>query len=659
MRPRNDTCCNPFKIAKHGKKPIKCLRWINTSSGKIRICNSCRLRMNKMPLHDCESDSMRSLTLIPEANNAYSSDSSISSEASLKISKLNESLLLFGDSPIHKRKIVQKKYVANKKRKINSLIIKKLFDSSESVNEGDDIISKLKETYKTTFNRELKIKILTLFADWSYSQIQRNFSGATRHMISVAKNVVKEKGFLASPNPKPGKHLTDEIVNKVIEFYGSQEISRVMPGKKDCVKIGNETVQKRLVLCNLKEVHVLFKEKHPEAKIQFSKFAELRPKYCILPGATGTHSVCVCSIHQNVKLMIDGSSLSRLTSDNLQIVTYNDCLSKIICNPPTHDCYLRRCELCPGCDNLIEQLKQIFHEKMIDSISYKQWVTTDRCALETLQSSTDDFFDKFSEKLRRLLTHSYVAKEQHMFFNKKKKELHPGECVVISDFSENYAFVIQDSIQGAHWNNDQVTIHPMAIYYQENGEEKFTNYVAISECLKHDTVAVNLFQNGLISFLKNSLGKVEKIFYFSDGASAQYKNKKKFSNLVFHENDFGVKAEWHFFATSHGKGPCDGLGGTIKRLAARASLTNINSPINTPYIFFSWVKHNVKNVNTEFFTIEQYNDNNIKLQERFSKATTIRGTLGYHSFVPTENKQITVQITSLGTDAITTNICEL
>ena len=38
------------------------------------------------------------------------------------------------------------------------------------------------------------------------------------------------------------------------------------------------------------------------------------------------------------------------------------------------------------------------------------------------------------------------------------------------------------------------------------------------------------------------------------------------------EDDFEVKAEWHFSATSHGKGACDGLGGTVKRLAARASL---------------------------------------------------------------------------------------
>ena len=31
------------------------------------------------------------------------------------------------------------------------------------------------------------------------------------------------------------------------------------------------------------------------------------------------------------------------------------------------------------------------------------------------------------------------------------------------------------------------------------------------------------------------------------------KNRKNFINLCHHEDDFGVPAEWHFSATSHGK----------------------------------------------------------------------------------------------------------
>ena len=39
-----------------------------------------------------------------------------------------------------------------------------------------------------------------------------------------------------------------------------------------------------------------------------------------------------------------------------------------------------------------------------------------------------------------------------------------------------------------------------------------------------------------------------------------------------HQADFGIEAEWHSSATSHGKSAWDGVGGTVKLLAARASL---------------------------------------------------------------------------------------
>jgi hypothetical protein len=44
--------------------------------------------------------------------------------------------------------------------------------------------------------------------------------------------------------------------------------------------------------------------------IGFSKFAELHPKHCILAGARGTYTVCVCVIHQNITLMVQGAHLT-------------------------------------------------------------------------------------------------------------------------------------------------------------------------------------------------------------------------------------------------------------------------------------------------------------------------------------------------------------
>ena len=172
-----------------------------------------------------------------------------------------------------------------------------------------------------------------------------------------------------------------------------------------------------------------------------------------------------------------------------------------------------------------------------------------------------------------LLSHSFIATEQSRFYKNCKSTLQPKEVLVSVDFSENYAFILQDAAQGFHWNNAQATIHLFVAYYIDSENLCHLNYVVVSDCMHHDTAAFHLFQKSFITFLKTRFPSFpEKIYYFSDGAAAQHKNHKNFINLCYHEAYFGINAEWHFFATSHGKGSCDGVGGTIKQLEAKASL---------------------------------------------------------------------------------------
>jgi hypothetical protein len=78
-------------------------------------------------------------------------------------------------------------------------------------------------------------------------------------------------------------------------------------------------VQKRLILANLKEIFKKFKNDIPDVKIGFSKFCQLRPRFIILAGAAGIHSVCVRVQHQNINLMADAIQLNELTKEmNLQ-----------------------------------------------------------------------------------------------------------------------------------------------------------------------------------------------------------------------------------------------------------------------------------------------------------------------------------------------------
>ena len=75
--------------------------------------------------------------------------------------------------------------------------------------------------------------------------------------------------------------------------------------------------------------------------------------------------------------------------------------------------------------------------------------------------------------------------------------------------------------------------------------------MTISNCLVQDSVAVHLFVRKLLDFLTAKI-IVEKVYYFSDGAASQYKNRH-FVNLAFHTEDFKLPAEWQFFAPAQEK----------------------------------------------------------------------------------------------------------
>lgn len=190
-------------------------------------------------------------------------------------------------------------------------------DEDNETNDESNVLKVIQEKFSSTTDRNKKIQILTIIHQWSYSKIKTHFPNATRHMIEVAKKIAVNKGILEGPNPKTHPSLEDSVINKVLDFYNSDEYSRLMPGQKDYVSVKidgvRNQIQKRLLLLNLKELHCAFKNINPEIKCSFSKFAYLRPKQCILAGARGTHSVCVCAIHENVKLLIDGVNLHRLS----------------------------------------------------------------------------------------------------------------------------------------------------------------------------------------------------------------------------------------------------------------------------------------------------------------------------------------------------------
>lgn len=89
-------------------------------------------------------------------------------------------------------------------------------------------------------------------------------------------------------------------------------------------------------------------------------------------------------------------------------------------------------------------------------------------------------------------SHSYIAKSQANFLKDLKQNLPSNEVIVLGDFAENYSFVVQDEVQGMHWNNAQCSLHPIVIYYKNDGETKSHSLCFVSNDLKHDVDFVHV-----------------------------------------------------------------------------------------------------------------------------------------------------------------------
>ena len=319
----------------------------------------------------------------------------------------------------------------------------------------------------------------------------------------------------------------------------------------------------------------------------------------------------------------------------MRYLTYKDALQMVICNPPTDKCYLRKCDLCPGTDELTEMMEVNFDFHGQSDVKFREWTTVDRCELLKSVLPNREFITKLVDQIPSVLEHDLMAKKQSSFI-KKKKELQEGECLAIGDFSENFTPVYQDAVQKVHWSDIQVTIHPFIAYYKKDGQLQFFSYVVVSDTTSHLYETVNTFQRELVAFLQERLGVVIKIYYFSDGAAQQYKNRKMAFHLRNHFKEFGVGAEWHFFATSHGKGPCDGLAGAMERLATRESLQRVKDEerITTPFLLYEWAVEKFKGtVKVVYISQEAIDANTIKYFSGIEKFPEVTGIKSAHAVI--------------------------
>ena len=345
--------------------------------------------------------------------------------------------------------------------------------------------------------------------------------------------------------------------------------------------------------------------------------------------------------HQNAILLLHAVDINK---------KYTDLMDMIVCNRENKQCMIHRCEKYPGTEPLKMFLFDAL-EKEEGDVCFQQWQATDNTKLLNQTLNICDFVDLVVETIDSLTTHSFIAKSQARYLKKRKEELLEDSAIVLGDFAENYSFVVQDEVQSFHWSKQSCTLHPLVVYVRENGELIQKSFCAISDDLEHDSSLVHQIQKEISQQIKSNFPQVTKVEYFSDGCAAQYKNCRNFLNLTFHHQDFGLSACWSFFASSHGKSPCDGIGGAVKRLVARASLQRpYSNQILSARSMLDFCNQSITNISFLFISKEEMVPVRVKLKDRYTKSSTIPGTRSFHflsRFDPTKLLISVLQMTKM------------
>lgn len=177
-------------------------------------------------------------------------------------------------------------------------------------------------------------------------------------------------------------------------------------GMKQCVKVKTcsdtsttvEQIQKRILIYDLQNLYKNWIKDFDLTTVPcLAFFSKLRPKQCVFADGPGTHNVCVCQIHQNVKLKLCGL-VDILNHD----INYKELIEVSVCSVEEKNCMLRKCDQCPKETGVRKFLNASIGTKNISSVDYNQWTSVKSNNSSTVRVSLLEFselLDKFVDNL--------------------------------------------------------------------------------------------------------------------------------------------------------------------------------------------------------------------------------------------------------------------
>lgn len=425
------------------------------------------------------------------------------------------------------------------------------------------------------------------------------------------------------------------IKSKVTKFYLRDDISYQTPGMTDVVSIRDEhtkqkiQMQKRYLVMTIAEAYEIFISES-DCAINKTKFYELRPEHIKLVADT-PHNVCVCQKHANFQLLCDALKLVPKFPSS-----YKELLNLMCCNTSNETCMIGSCN---NCETDIRDILPFFFE-YDTHIYWKKWEKDGRIKIVKHRGTVENAIVDLQNQYNSFKKHFYINHVQSHFFEKKKNCINDDEMVLQIDFSENFAIINQDEVQAAHFSYEQVTIFTACAWFKTKTE----SLVIVSDDLTHDKNSVWTFLDKLLNHLLSGHLGITKVAIFSDGSACQFKNRYILSSLPLLSLNHHINLTWSFFATSHGKGAVDGIGGTIKRCVWNG-IKSRRIQITSAEEFARYASLVAKNIHVTYIEKADVQKTRSIMEQRWSSAKKIPNIQSQHHFEISNETEVLVSPT--------------
>ena len=305
---------------------------------------------------------------------------------------------------------------------------------------------------------------------------------------------------------------------------------------------------------------------------------------------------CLCEICENAVFLVKGLNKKLFPECRLP-ETVNELVAKFSCSDAA-DCMTSQCDECSStqietnhfnaelvldadssADDSSDNENEV--DRTNDSVSFFEWARAeDNKRMKMMfHKSFEESICLLDTTIISLKRHIFVKRVQYKHYVDFKNNIGKNDIFVHVDYSESYENKQQREIQSAYFGHTTIPDHSRA--------------AAITCVLKE-------IEN--IQEIHRHLPLKINAMVLSDGCAAQFRSRFVFKLLA--GIDSSLNLTWCYNERHHGKGPMDGIGGTLKNCVYRDVMSG-KCVIDTPKQFAEHADKSIKGITSLYLPSDE------------------------------------------------------